>query len=243
MATNTSSSTEYDVVFDELQRSNLLEWKPWIGESYGMQGKKLLIIGESHYKVENTVLKSIDKGSTRIMIHNFGLYGLSDQKKPLHRFLRNTEKALFNKISVTKAESQNLWRSVSFYNFIQRPMDTQQHRPGKQDWIKGWETFFKIIDIIKPDHVLFCGLTAFENDFFKEAIKDSGYSCEKGIVKKSEKVKGTFVRTKGIILKDDKEISITCMRHPSQAFSWTGWHKIIKRYMPEYINGLLSILN
>jgi len=244
----TSSCTDYDTEFQALQNQKYLNWKPWVGENYKiLTGKKLLIVGESHY---NEITQDLNpdpaeqKGLTRIMIHGNGLCGHGKTKdnkdKPPHRFIRNIEKAMFNKSSINSTNGKTLWRAVSFYNFVQRPMVSLKHRPDKNDWKNGWETFFKVIGILQPDYILFCGVSAFQKNFLDEEIKRSCYSYDKKIRKKEEKIKGTSLRTKGIISIQTHQSIVTCIRHPSMSFSPKEWHKVINNHMPEYVSWLKS---
>ena len=44
---------------------------------------------------------------------------------------RNFHKVLFNEDNL---DFTRFWELVSFYNFIQRPMDSKSHRPSKEDY-------------------------------------------------------------------------------------------------------------
>lgn len=234
----TSSNIEFDNQFKEVET---LHWKPWVGENYKfINGNKLLIVGESHYcwKSENPekVVEDINKKwFTRKIIHESGVHETKEYKQPI---LRNIEKAFYNEKSLTKVKRKFLWHSVSFYNFIQRPLHSREkkHRPNSKDWRKGWSTFFKLVEILQPDYILFCGVEALNQEAaFLSALKESQYICTKKIIKTKDKIGGTFVRTKGSIESGLKSsISISCIDHPSSRFSWNKWHQIIKKQMPSY---------
>lgn len=235
-----SSNHDNDTEFGKIEP---LKWKPWVGENYYL-GKKLLIVGESHYSWTNEkdtpekVHSCInDPAWTRIFVENHGIKGINLNKHPV---LRNIEKTLFNPQSATVRNRQMLWRCVSYYNFVQEPMDTIKHRPQKDDWQKGWNTFFKVVDILKPNYILFCGVSALnEQPFFYEALKNNAFKCDKGIRKKTEKIGRTYLRTRGEISKGDHKASISCISHPSRSPYLLEWSsKVVETQMKDYISWL-----
>ena len=230
------SSTEFDL---ELKKISSLLWKPWVGKEYSLlKGNKLLIVGESHYNhlPEQSIKESI--GGTRSMIHSDGLYGYDKSGKEKHIFLRKTEQVLWSKKDISKKHRKILWPSVSFYNFIQSRMETKNHRPTKIDWQIGWQTFTQVIEILKPDYVLFCGVSAFnKRKDLSEAIIKNGFKLS--IIKTSnEKVNGTTVKDIFTLTKNGETVTMCCMKHPSRACTYWKWSKIIKSHMPEYISWL-----
>ena len=237
----TSSNVEYDNQFMEVET---LHWKPWVGGNYKLKvGNKLLVVGESHYcwKNEKDTPEKISedinrKWFTRKIIHESGVCLNGKSKQPI---LRNIEKTLCNKKSLTHLKQKAIWHSVSFYNFIQRPLASREKkdRPNANDWIEGWYTFFKLVDILQPDYVLFCGVEALNQEVaFQNALKQSKYTCSKKITKTKNKIGRTFIRTKGLIENGlEPSISIACIDHPSSHFSWHKWHQVVKKQMPAHI--------
>ena len=246
----TSSDLSYDGLFAEIER---LHWKPWVGERYKLiDGKKLLIVGESHYCWKNEkddpvkVFEDINKKwFTRKIIHESGVCSSTKSKQPI---LRNIEKVLTNKAALKKDIQKALWHSVSFYNFIQRPLMSRekQHRPTETDWQNGWHTFYKVIEILKPDYILFCGVEAVNREFAKwNAIKKTEYQYTNKMTKTKNRIGRTFIRSKGSIQKIDTQLIISCIDHPSSRFSWNKWHRVLNEQMPHYITwlGMQSITN
>ena len=230
----------YDPLFKTLISQNTLKWKPWVGEDYEtLKTNRLLIVGESHYQWDDgdDAAKRVNRDNyTRDLIHVKGLWGKEDAINPI---VRNTERALFNRQVVERAFRDKLWRSVSFYNFIQAPMDSLNHRPTAKQWEQGWDSFFKVVDILQPDQILFLGLEASNRmEFFSNALAKNDYKCTKGI-RKDIKVGNAFKRTRGIITNEAGiEASISMIGHPSNFFSWKAWAGVLKQQMPGYIQWL-----
>ncbi len=235
---------EFDNQFKEIEN---LRWKPWVGKNYQASIEyKLLVVGESHYCWKNK-LESSEKiiaeinniGFTRSIIHQYGACVKNNSKQPI---FRNIEKTLFNKKKIMTSKQKEFWHSISFYNFIQRPLLSREkkHRPNAKDWSQGWNAFFKVIDIINPDIILFCGVEALSQEFaIQEELKESKYIFRKRVVKTKNKIGSTFVRTNGILENNtEKIISVICIDHPSSFFSWNKWHQIIKKQMVEYLKWL-----
>lgn len=240
----TSSSEEFDSQFKTIPN---LTWKPWVGKNYtNCKNNRLLIVGESYYRwtEQGKSKDDIDEifkhvGWTRTVIHTQGLYGKKDDG---FIFGRNIERLLYNSPSITKENRQRLWHSVSFYNFIQRPLNSRKERPNEKDWQVAWEAFFHLAATLQPNYVLFCGMEALnQTSYFEEALKKNGFQCDKGIRKKVEEspIGRTYPKTKGVISdKENHQITIASIGHPSNYFSWNQWNNVIQEQMPDYLTWL-----
>jgi hypothetical protein len=105
--------------------------------------------------------------------------------------------------------------------FIQRPLISRekQHRPTETDWQDGWHTFYKVIEILKPDYILFCGVEAINREFANwNAIKKTEYRYTNRMTKTKNRIGRTFIRSKGSIQKIDTQLIISCIDHPSSRF-------------------------
>jgi len=53
------------------------------------------------------------------------------------------------------------WEHVAYYNFITRLMDyRKKERPMWGDFYNSWDTFIKVIKVIKPTDCVFIGVSA-----------------------------------------------------------------------------------
>ncbi|NWN89936.1 hypothetical protein HLV39_00305 [Marinobacter adhaerens] len=151
------------------QRYPLL--KPFIGSDYGINGPKILLIGESHYlPAESTVHKEPESWYSG----QEGNLTLKEQKwmrtrrilnKPLkgwkaqgHTIYRNIESAL---LKAGLPANDSVFRQVAFMNAFQRPAKTGDSIKQKhQDVEVAVETINQVIDAIKPDHIVFVSTKA-----------------------------------------------------------------------------------
>ena len=223
-----SIDTQFD---DRLKALGTLKWLPWTGKNFYKlpKSKKLIIVGESHYDnwigSDNEVE---DEQFTRWYIRDHAI----DNPEKESKIIRNSERVVFNK-NPTKQESLNFWESICYFNFIQRPMKTKSDRPIPEDYVIGWNTFFKVIKIIEPDYVLFCGVSASNHIFlFNESIKRENFTSNG--IEKLEKIGSTFPR-KSIVLSPNKyESKMLFIKHPSKHFPWSKWSPLIKNEFKNY---------
>lgn len=223
-----------NTIFDvQLSAIKGLARLPWVGSSYNditTPDDRLLIVGESHYhnETEESIQKHNEPSFTRVVVGELAIQRLYWGTKifpNIHRtFLKNDT-----------FDSSIFWNHVSFYNFIQRVMPTNKGRPTKDDYLTGWKVFFSLIDIIKPDVVLFIGTTS--TNFLNEGIQSSGFTLES--LNRDEKIGRAWA--KSAVIKNSAGINtkIYFIRHTSQFFSWASWNGYLNKVMP----GVLSFLS
>lgn len=205
--------TTFDIEFSKIQG---LEWLPWIGINYENNKYKILIVGESHYKIDGNN-KYLGKEYTQQCVED-GLIGKEDwytsTYKGMNRLLSGFD-------TPNTSCKKKLWQNLGFCNIIQRPMEDQKKRPNKDDFLKGWEILRKVIDICKPDIIIFIGVTA------------SKYcGCK---IKSSFKIGTTNAREPIFI----KNTNVIFSRHTCRCFSWTKWSKeYLEKYIPSEIKFL-----
>lgn len=126
---------------------------PWIGPDYyrsGLNGLRLLILGESHYGTPEKERRDFTKDVVRRL-------GLRMEGK--HRFFTITAKVVLGrgKDGVSKSEMVNFWNSVAFYNYIQSIVPKARKSPSRVMWLAGKAPFLDTISELRPDAVLVLG--------------------------------------------------------------------------------------
>lgn len=218
-----------------------LKWLPWIGENFFNIPKKLLIVGESQYAngtseeefiADLAVVNDID--FTRNMIQQTQI-----QKSYLHKPLNNLLKALFVKDKVNNGQ---LWDSISFYNFIQRPLDYRKNaeigkpeRPLVTDFDQGWKTFVEIVKILQPTDCIFIGV---------EAATSVERMMEKLQIKRGDrqmwpKINNASPRTIDVFVSKDC-VKVSFIKHSSKFFSPDAWHGFLESEHSDLIKFLLQ---
>lgn len=231
-----NGETSYDEGFDNISN---LKWLPWVGRNYKGSPNKLLIIGESHYKWTATgeeTPKSIEeqlksKGFTRWVIETWALDFENSRKK-----YKNNNRKLFDGIEnvLLGTKNDNLWQNVAFYNFIQRDLDWTKKEdkeiPKPADWLGGREVFFKVLNILKPTHCLFCGVGIASSLYKQIDIKD----CEK-VISRGVKPRIAEYQYKDKDISFNKNVSLIFILHPSwiKGKAIENWGKFVKEQWGE----------
>jgi hypothetical protein len=138
----------------ELERS-LIRFQPWIGPLYGegLWGRKVLVVGESHYNKWQDVTHELDGDMTRDCIRDIisGASGASYWTP------------VANRIGGPEYEAQarsEFWSRASFYNFIQSPVEGGPGaRPTPKQWAVGRSALVELLEYLRPNRIIFTGLT------------------------------------------------------------------------------------
>lgn len=206
-----------------------LKWLPWIGDRFNSLSpeNKLLIIGESHYH-DNTAA-SIEKHNsptfTREVIEELAIerwyYGT--------KIFPNFHRALFRNDDF---DSPTFWSLVAFYNFIQRPMETNKGRPDYEDFYNSWFPFLEIVKTLRPKTCLFIGTSAANS--LVHALQDTEFKCNG--VKWEDFISNAYAKTAIITDNKGNETQLIFIRHTSQMFSWSKWNDYLQKKIPNELN-------
>lgn len=127
-------------------------FKPWIGNNYEMNelfGKKILVLGESHYSWDFNI--QVDHELTKKCIN--------DQIKGSYskQFWTNIVIALTG-TKPTLEEKRIFWHSVAFYNYVQEPVGKGPRLSPKEEmWGKSIPAFVDILNELQPQFILALG--------------------------------------------------------------------------------------
>lgn len=213
---------EFDDSFDKIKN---LRWRPFIGEKYFESNKKILFIGESHYMNPEEINPNFDNPNfTRMIVSEMGIEEYDYRSK----FFKN-----INKMFVS-GETINLWNKISFYNFIQRPMNSIKEKPNNNDFRSGWEIFFEIVNILKPETCIFFGNKC--ADFFNNHCSRNNVPFNKIIW--YENLNGAYLKFGQVEL--NKKMNLIFIKHPSMAFNTNKWLNLLVKKYPLEINYLKS---
>lgn len=129
-----------------------INFLPWIGEHYyktGFAGKRILVLGESHY-CQNVSDASED--ITRRVIMD-----LLDPTSE-HEAYKNTytkfAQALLGRGELSFADKELFWNSVAFYNYVQVPMSGPRVAPTQDNFRNSETAFFEVIEMLRPDIII-----------------------------------------------------------------------------------------
>jgi hypothetical protein len=130
-------------------------FKPWIGEKYstfGLYGKRILFLGESHYGEKG---KETEDKTIRVVER----LGLCEER--CHRFFTTIAKfSLFKgaKKKISLEERRCFWDRVAFYNYVQEFVaDKARKCPTSAMWESSKKSFLDVIDDLQPDLIVVLG--------------------------------------------------------------------------------------
>ena len=134
-------------------------FNPWKGDHYASSpvfGKKILVLGESHYQWDNN--KPLVPESTRDFIIKGEIEG-----RWRKQFWTNIAVAFLNK-RPTPEEKKDFWHSVSFYNYIQEIVGSGPRvRPSEKMWKTSEPGFIEVLDLLTPNALIVLGYELWKN--------------------------------------------------------------------------------
>lgn len=241
------SNDELDMSNEEYEEFENLKglFKPWIGKQYSLgigyndkgyflgdenhRGKKVLILGESHYwgtKCGGEDCKKCSAGQhnsclefTRDCMEQYldqegKKEGWMNTYLKFERSLTDTE--------TEPSERQSLWRHLAFYNYLQVGLEKSRESIDIKDFKNAEKPFLKILELLTPDYIIAWGCRLWENMTWEKfescdnfSIEGSDYGIKNGIYK----------------INDKKTAKIMVVYHPSVGYSWDWWYKAIKKFI------------
>lgn len=229
--------------FDKQLQEGGVHFLPWIGEKYdkgiyydkngevqygGGNGKKILVLGESHYCAKE---EDGTPDLTRCVIGDYISPENEEQWKEQWEPYKNTytkfERGMAGKSLAAGVEKQDFWKHVVFYNYLQKPLTGPRTFPDEKDFKMSENAFFTVLDIIAPDYIIVWGIRLYNNlpqvgeqgdDLEVFLDTDECYSFETW---KYQTRKGKVVPVLGIY-------------HPSSSFDWVFWNKIVSRFVQRF---------
>lgn len=223
-----------------------VKFLPWVGEYYksgdGFQGKKILILGDSHYCetsanrnhicnerwVENGKKCSFDcmdykcyKMTRSLMDNDYLPYRKGDQEnKKEFRSHSCFEKIIYGRKSISTEDSLWFWNNVVFYNYVQHSQSgtsTELEHPEAAPMYKS-----ALIEVIEnlvptPSHIIVWSKRCFD-------------ILPNGVKKDKEFIVGEYkTRVREYCINGNSVRAIE-MRHPSRA-GQAEWHSILKAFL------------
>lgn len=186
-------------------------FKPWIGKDFargGLWGKRILVLGESHYQWDKDIPLTQDLTIECITEQMKGVY-----KK---QFWTNIAITFLNRHPSIE-EKNKFWNSVAFYNYVQSNVGFGPRiRPTPELWAKSSVPYLEILNELQPNCIIVLGYQLWEN------LPSLG---EKGPMIEGAEQKETW---KYPIYGNAHALAYG-IRHPSAGFSAWSWHPFVMR--------------
>lgn len=224
-------SKQFDADFDKI---SLLERYPWVGVNYYSSNCRVLIIGDSHYAIDNDGSFSQesydDFKSNKYSTRGIVTCAIKDSNSwsmfnGLHRLFQVN----------SRDDRISFWSNVAFYNFIQEPMRAKNERPSPEHFAVAWRCLPYIIDILKPDFCLFIGKRSWMSN---SSIKQEGGSCHL-YNDNNTKIDRCIPWLAEITTKKGIKVNAIAIHHTSRYFSHNKWNAYLKMKAPEVTSNLI----
>ena len=203
-------------VQQEVNSDSKIFFKPWVGRDYntgGVFGKKVLVLGESHYG-DATDATDETIGVVKEFVYEY--WGA-----PYQQTFLCFERALAGR-EINQEEREQLWNSVMFYNYFQKSTTGPRTGPNMEAEKESEEAFRELLEQYQPDAIIVWGARLYQLlpgwDGTESKIKVGDDSC----LVWHYTIKG-------------KQIPAMSVHHPSAPTGkdWAYWHQFHKAFIGE----------
>lgn len=195
---------------------------PWVGSDYlsgGIFGKRIMVLGESHYCGEhckvcgqnfnckcNQFTENVVKAYLNPNIEREGW---------MSTYLK-FERSLVNH-NTTQSESKDIWDSILFYNYLQVAIPKARQAGTSAQYRASENAFFSVIDKYEPELIIVWGVRLWKK------LPSTRWEDGPSMV-----VDGYNVQNGYYLLVNGEKPRVICVYHPSAGYSWDYWYRVIK---------------
>lgn len=213
-----------------------INFEPWVGKNYatiGYKGKKVLVLGESHYcsnelaqsgRCHPYCRKELMDGACRLQTCDVVREAVYDYGGQSYlRCFVSFERAVVGKV-LTQEERENFWNSVMFYNYIQFAQSGPRVVPRPEHWAASENAFVELLNIYKPDYIIVWGVRLYLG------LPDFGGRRSEIMIDDNKKADVWIYPING------REIPSLKIHHPSapSGKKWHYWHEVIEKFFNVY---------
>jgi hypothetical protein len=183
-------------------------FNPWIGSLYGQptnffSGRKLFVLGESHYAKEPELVGTTRSDFTTEAVEALALPHTNKTFRGISALLAGRAQS-----TLPPEKVQAVWDAIIFYNYV--PSYVRRNtRPSNEQWRAGAAPFQQMLAEHKPDGVLVCGFGT-----WKRMVCDAPGGREQ-----DTRALESFV-VNGVPCRK--------IRHPSKGFDWRAWRPAVE---------------
>ena len=210
------AAREETVQQEEIKSNSKIFFKPWVGSEYnsgGVYGKKVLVLGESHYG-DATDATDETIGVVKEFVYEY--WGA-----PYQQTFLCFERALAGR-EINQEEREQLWNSVMFYNYFQKSTTGPRTEPDMTAQKESEEAFRELLEHYQPDVIIVWGQRLYN-------LLPGWDGTETTIKVDNDSTRVWHYNIKG------KTIPAMSVHHPSAPTGkdWTYWHQFHKSFIGE----------
>lgn len=197
--------------------SNIV-FRPWVGSSYvtgGIFGKRIMVLGESHYCASK---KDAVPSLTNDVVETY-LDKDAEREGWMNTYLKFERSLVGHETSAS--ESKRIWDSLLFYNYLQVAMTEPREAGMDAEYRAAEEPFFEVLEKFRPQYVIVWGQRLW--NYLPGGVR---WTWNPDIV-----VDGSINKCGNYALKDGTKVKVMAVNHPSTAYSWDYWHRVMMELM------------
>lgn len=206
------------LIYNDSNMKTRYVFEPWVGKAYaeGIGGKRVLILGESHY--------CASASEARPSLTQEVIADLLDPTSE-HEAYKNTytkcAKAVAG-LALDSAEARACcYGRTAFYNYVQSPISGARVAPTAEEFEASAPAFASVLEELRPQCILVWGKRLYERlPRGGEALPDLHVS-------------GKRYRRWCYRLRDNSPVQCLEMLHPSAAYSPEEWEAVIRIFIDQ----------
>ncbi len=200
-------------------------FQPFVGKDYangGIFGKRVMVLGESHYCDEGCVdcgncsRHRECMGFTQNVVQTY-LEQDGGHENWMNTFLK-FERSLVGHETDQK-ETEKIWNSVIFFNYLQVAMGGPREAGTADQYRQAGLAFFEMLEKFLPEYVVVWGKRLWNN------LPGDQWQDGEDVV-----VDGYATATGSYVLRGGKRVKVMAVNHPSVGYSWDYWHRVIQDF-------------
>ena len=203
---------------------------PFVGYDYssgGIFGKRVMILGESHYCGEKcadcgVAGKAGDCAAFTTNVIKAYLNPNTERERWMSTYLK-FERSLVEHETDGDGR-QRIWQSLLFFNFLQVAMDETRQAGTQEQYLQAQRAFYEVLDQYLPEYIIVWG-----KRLWGFLPGDGRWREEKDIV-----IDGQHIATGSYRLGNGERARVMAVYHPSVGYSWDWWHKAIHAFLNQH---------
>lgn len=201
-------------------------FRPFVGSQYaggGMFGKRIMVVGESHYCDEGCrdcgdCLRHREcMDFTKGVVESY-LDESNGRERWMQTFLK-FERSLIGR-ETDQALRQRIWQSVAFYNYLQVAMGGPREAGTAAQYRQAGTAFFTIMEKYQPEYIIVWGNRLWDK------LPGEHWADGTDIT-----IDGYRVPTGSYTLNSGRRVKAMAVNHPSVGYSWDYWHRVIAEFL------------
>lgn len=201
-------------------------FRPFVGSGYadgGMFGKRIMVLGESHYCDEGCADCGNCLRHRECMEFTKGVLGqyLDDsveRQRWMQTFLK-FERSLVGRETDQRLR-QRIWQSMVFYNYLQMAMGGPREAGTAAQYREAGEALFSVMEQYQPQYIIAWGNRLWDK------LPGEHWTDGRDII-----FDGHRVATGAYSLANGRKVKAMAVNHPSVGYSWDYWHKVITEFL------------